>query len=54
MNVEVYDRDTVTNLAAHFEAVRARSRRVTLAEVDARPFLTKTIDGLAWLFSPYL
>lgn len=54
MNVEVYDRDTVTGLAAHFESVRARARRVTLAEVDGRPFLTKTIDGVAWLFSPYL
>ena len=54
MNVEVYDRDTVTELATHFEAVRARSRRVTLAEVDSRPFLTRTIDGIAWLFSPYL
>ena len=54
MNVEVYDRDTVTKLAAHFEATRARSRRVTLAEVDGRPFLTRTIDGVAWLFSPYL
>ncbi len=54
MNVEVYDRDTVTNLAAHFEATRARSRRVTLAEVDGRPFVTRTIDGFAWLFSPYL
>ena len=54
MNVEVYDRETVTELATHFEAVRARSRRVTLAEVDGRPFLTRTIDGVAWLFSPYL
>ena len=54
MNVEVYDRDTVTELAAHFEAIRERSRRVTLAEVDGRPFLTRTIDGIAWLFSPYL
>jgi cardiolipin synthase len=54
LNVEVYDRDTVAELAAHFEAVRAQSRRVTLAEVDARPFLTRTVDGIAWLFSPYL
>jgi cardiolipin synthase len=54
MNVEVYDRDTVTELAAHFEATRERSHRVTLAEVDARPLLTRTVDGLAWLFSPYL
>ena len=54
MNVEVYDRDIVTELAAHFEAIRERSRRVTLEEVDGRPFLTRTIDGIAWLFSPYL
>ena len=54
MNVEVYDRDTVTGLARHFETVRARSSPVTLADVDGRPPLTRTIDGLAWLFSPYL
>ncbi len=54
MNVEVYDRDTVTELARHFEAIRARSLAVTLADVDGRPLLTRTIDGLAWLFSPYL
>jgi cardiolipin synthase len=54
MNVEVYDRDTVTELARHFEAVRARSTAITLADVDGRPAHTKAIDGLAWLFSPYL
>ena len=54
MNVEVYDRDTVTGLARHFEAIRARSSPVTLAEVDGRPVVTRAIDGLAWLFSPYL
>jgi hypothetical protein len=25
-----------------------------LDEVDSRPFVTRTIDGVAWLFSPYL
>jgi len=54
LNVEVYDRETVTNLAAHFEAVRARSSAITLAEVDGRPLPTKALDGAAWLFSPYL
>jgi cardiolipin synthase len=54
MNVEIYDRDTVTKLAEHFEAIRARSTAVTLAAVDGRPVLTKAIDGVAWLFSPYL
>ncbi|HEY3516414.1 MAG TPA: phospholipase D-like domain-containing protein [Gammaproteobacteria bacterium] len=54
LNVEVFDRDTVTSLASHFEAIRARSLRLTLEDVDKRPVLTKAIDGVAWLFSPYL
>jgi cardiolipin synthase len=54
LNVEIFDRATVTELARHFEAVRARSVRVTLADVDSRPLVTKAVDGMAWLFSPYL
>jgi cardiolipin synthase len=54
LNVEVFDRDIVNELARHFEAVRASSLRVTLPDVDARPMLTKAVDGIAWLFSPYL
>jgi cardiolipin synthase len=54
LNVEVYDRAVVTELARHFEATRERSTPVTLADVDGRPLVTKAVDGLAWLFSPYL
>jgi cardiolipin synthase len=54
MNVEIYDRQMVAKLAAHFESVRARSKEITLAAVDGRPFSTKIVDGAAWLFSPYL
>jgi cardiolipin synthase len=54
LNVEVFDRDTVTGLARHFEAIRASALRVTLDDVDGRPVLTKAVDGVAWLFSPYL
>lgn len=54
LNVEVYDRDTVTSLARHFEAVRAQSTPVTLRDVDGRSLVTKALDGVAWLFSPYL
>ena len=54
LNVEVYDRETVTNLAQHFETVRAHSTAVTMTDVDARPLVTKCLDGAAWLFSPYL
>jgi cardiolipin synthase len=54
INVEVYDRDTVTELCRHFEAIRAGSAEISMADVDGRPLHTKAVDGLAWLFSPYL
>lgn len=54
MNVEVYDRAFVAELARHFDAVRLRSTRVTLADVDHRNLVTKLVDGVCWLFSPYL
>jgi cardiolipin synthase len=54
MNLEIYDRDVVTELARHFESVRTQSRAVTLADVDGRSFGKKVLDGGAWLFSPYL
>lgn len=54
LNVEVYDRDFARQLSRHFEAVLARSYAVTLADVDSRPLPTRLVDGVAWLFSPYL
>jgi cardiolipin synthase len=54
INVEVYDEALVAALSAHFEAVRARSLPITLADVDGRRLATKLVDGAAWLFSPYL
>ena len=54
MNVEIYDPAFVAHLSAHFESTRARSTRVTVQQVDARPLRTKLVDGAAWLFSPYL
>lgn len=54
MNVEVYDTAFVDELAAHFEAVRARSTPITAEQVDRRALRTKLVDGAAWLFSPYL
>lgn len=52
--VEIRDRRLVDGLGAHFEAVRARSRAVTLEEVDGRPLPERLRDAVAWLFSPYL
>ncbi|MAT83117.1 MAG: cardiolipin synthase [Gammaproteobacteria bacterium] len=54
LTVEVFDRPTVTALWAHVEAARAQSPEVTLADVDGRRLGTRLVDGVAWLFSPYL
>jgi len=54
MVVEIYDRDFAATIADHFESARERSREITLAEVDSRPFATRVRDALAWLLTPYL
>jgi cardiolipin synthase A/B len=53
-NLEVYDGELTKDLAAHFDGVRQNSRRITLAEMDARPLAVKLRDSGAKLFSPYL
>ncbi|HEX7035832.1 MAG TPA: phospholipase D-like domain-containing protein [Pseudomonadales bacterium] len=52
--VEVYDRELAARLGRHFEAARQDADEVTLADVDGRALHTRLLDGLAWLFSPYL
>ncbi len=54
MVVEVYDREFASTINRHFDAVRKRSREVTLEEVDGRSLPVRVRDGLAWLLSPYL
>ena len=54
MVVEVYDRKFATTINHHFDAVRERSREVTLEEVDSRSLPVRIRDGLAWLLTPYL
>ncbi|HEY8520488.1 MAG TPA: phospholipase D-like domain-containing protein [Gammaproteobacteria bacterium] len=54
LDVEVYDWALVADLDRHFAAVRARSTPVALADVDRRPLPRRLLDGVAWLFSPYL
>lgn len=53
-NVECYSDALGTRLAAFVESRRTAARRVTLAELDARPLAVKLRDGIARLFSPYL
>jgi cardiolipin synthase len=54
LQVECYDPDLATRVEALALERIARARRLTLAEVDARPLPVKLRDGVARLFSPYL
>jgi cardiolipin synthase len=54
LNLEVFDPELGAELARHIEAIRARSKRVTLEMLDARSFPVKLRDAAAKLFSPYL
>jgi cardiolipin synthase len=53
-NVETYDRELAARLDRQIAGVIAKSRRKTLAEVDARSLPIRLRDGIARLFSPYL
>ncbi|MFU8814571.1 MAG: phospholipase D-like domain-containing protein [Pseudomonadales bacterium] len=54
LTLEIYDRPLVAQLHEHYAAARARAEEIHLADVDGRPLPTRLLDGLAWLFSPYL
>jgi cardiolipin synthase len=53
-NVETYDRDLCARLGRHVAETVARSRRITLEDVDGRSLPIRLRDGIARLFSPYL
>jgi len=53
-DLEVYDRELAELLGRDFDAAVARSRVVTLEEVDRRHLPQRIRDGAAKLFSPYL
>lgn len=54
LNVEIYDATVVTELARHCDAMRERSAELTLQDVDRRNLAGRILDGVAWLFTPYL
>lgn len=54
LNVEIYDADFASRAAVYFDAQLAKSRTVTLADVDARRLPERLRDSVCWLFSPYL
>ena len=54
LDVECWDADLGARVEALVAERMRRGRRVTLADVDARPLPVKLRDGFARLFSPYL
>jgi cardiolipin synthase len=52
--VEIYENAFAATIDQHFQAVLARSRPITLDEIDARPTLVRFRDALVWLWTPYL
>jgi len=53
-NVECYDRELAAALTTRYRAKIARSRLLTLADVDGRSVPVKLRDGVARLFAPFL
>ncbi len=53
-DLEIYDAATTGALARHFEGSFARSRAVTMEQVDGRSLPERLRDGTAKLLSPYL
>ena len=52
--IEIYDQTVAEILIPYFQENLARSREVSLEEMDARSIPVRTRDALVWLFSPYL
>lgn len=54
LNVEIFDREVVRQLAGYAETTKARSRIITSDELEGRSLPVRTRDALVWLFYPYL
>ncbi len=54
LDLEVYDREFTQLMERDLAQTIARSREVTLAEMDGRPLPERVRDATAKLFSPYL
>lgn len=52
--VEIYSKEFVDEMMAHYEPILAASEPLTIETVRARPWYQRTLDAFFWLFSPYL
>lgn len=53
-NLEVFDANFTKGLILHFEEMKAKSRQITLEEVENQPLWARLRDGFFKLFAPYL
>ena len=54
LGVEIIEPELTRQLSDHCDGLRARSREVTLDEINARSLPVQIRDSIAWLFTPYL
>ena len=52
--MEIFDPEFHTAMALHMDMTIARSREVTLKDLQERLLILKLRDAACWLFSPYL
>lgn len=54
LGVELYDENLAQQVHSHLDYALKRCRRISLEEVDSRPYWQRFRDAFFWLFSSYL
>ncbi|MDR1125904.1 MAG: phospholipase D-like domain-containing protein [Deltaproteobacteria bacterium] len=54
LTTEIFDSRVCGELERHFDAIKARSREYTRADLEARSLPGRLRDAFFWLFSPYM
>ena len=54
LGLEIYDSEFAAEVNEHYDSVLAKSREITLEDVDSRSLLVRMRDSFFWLFSPYM
>ncbi len=54
LGVEIFDTKLGEKLTGYVNSAISKSRRISLEEMDARPFWQRVRDAFCWLFSSYL
>lgn len=54
MNIETFDTSFSREMTQHFDKVRAKSREITLRDLERQHVLLRLRNAACWIFSPYL